>query len=190
MCYSKNNKLETRVGDSNLEIDIVNACNYEEIANNVTRSSNDFSMIQLNIRGISSKIGDLKYLIDKTFETGHPDCVLLCETWLCPNSPPVNIAGYRFVHTDRINKKGGGVDILISDSTKFKERTDIVLENNDCESCFIEVQTRNKPLIVGSIYRPPNSSIETFVSQLELLLKKIKTEGNKHIIVGLDHNLC
>ena len=155
MCYSKINKLKTRVGDSNLEIDIVNACNYEEIANNVMRSSNDFSVIQLNIRGISSKIGDLKYLIDKTFETGHPDCVLLCETWLCPNSPPVNIAGYRFVHTDRNKKKRGGVGILISDSAKFKERTDIVLENNDCEFCFIEVQTRNKPLIVGSIYRPP-----------------------------------
>ena len=121
--------------------------------------------------------------------TGHPDCMLLCETWLCSHSPAINNAGYNFVHTDRVGKKGGGVGILIADCIKFKERKDIKLDSYECESCFIEVQTRNKPLIIGSIYRPPNGTIDEFVLELEILIKKIKVEKNKHIIIGLDHNM-
>ena len=110
--------------------------------------------------------------------------MLLCETWLGPHSPSIKIARYNFVHTDHVGKKGGGVGILIANCIKFKERNDIKLDSRECESCFIEVQTKNKPLIIGSIYPPPNSNIDAFV-----LLKKIKLEKNKHIIIGLDHNL-
>ena len=63
------------------------------------------------------------------------------------------------------------------------------MQSSECESCFIEVQTKSKALIVGSIYWPPNSDINSFVSNLETLLNKIKKEKNKHIIIGLDHNL-
>ena len=51
------------------------------------------------------------------------------------------------------------------------------------------IQTKNKPLIIGSIYQPPNSNIDEFVLELEKLIKKIKLEKNKHIIIGLDHNM-
>ena len=164
-------------------------CNYEELKNHCTRRANDFTIIQHNIRGISSKIGDVKYLINNTYATGIPDCILLCETWLGPHSPSVKIAGYNFVHTDHVGKKGGGVGILIANRTKYKERKDIKLDSQECESCFVEVQTKNKPIIVGSICRPPNSNINMFVVEMERLLKKIKLEKNKHIIIGLDHNL-
>ena len=177
MCFSKTNRVRAQTGLKSPDIDNANVCDYEELKENITRSSNDFTIIQQNIRGINSKIGDIKYLIDNTYVTGSPD------------SPSIKIAGYNFVHADRVGKRGGGVGILIANCIKFKERNDIKLDSQECESCFIEVQTKNKPLIIGSIYRPPNSNIDAFVSEMECLLKKIKLEKNKHIIIGLDHNL-
>ena len=189
MCFSKTNEITAKSGQKSFDIDNLNICDYEELRKLVMRNNNDFTIVQHNIRGINSKIGDIKYLIDNTYVIGIPDCMLLCETWLSPHSPLVKIAGYNFVHTDRVYKKGGGVGILIVSSAKYKERNDIKLDSLDCESCFIEVQTKNKPLIIGSIYRLPNSDINTFVSSLEKLLKKIKLEKNKHVVIGLDHNL-
>ena len=86
-------------------------------------------------------------------------------------------------------KKGRGRHINSQLCEIYKKRNDIKLDCLDCESCFIEVQTKIRPLIIGSIYRPPNSDINTFVSSLEKLLKEIKLEKNKHVVVGLDHNL-
>ena len=152
MCFSKTNEVTAQSGQKSFDIDNLNICEYEELEKHVMRSSNDFTVIQHNIRGINSKIGDIKYLIDNTCVTGTPDCMLLCKTWLGPHSPSVKIAGYNFVHTDRVGKKGGGVGILITNCTKFKECNDIKLDSQECESCFIEVQTKNKSVIIGSIY--------------------------------------
>ena len=96
------------MGLKSFDIDNVNVCDYEELMKNIVRSSNDFTIIQQNIRGINSKIGDIKYLIDNTYVTGYPDCMLLCKTWLGSHSPSIKIAGYNFVHTDRVGKKGEG----------------------------------------------------------------------------------
>ena len=189
MCFSKMNEITAKSGQKSFDIDNLNICDYEELKKDIMRSNNDFTIIQHNIRGINSKIGDIKYLIDNTYVMGIPDCMLLCKTWLGLHSPSVKIAGYNFVHTDCVGKKRGGLGILIASLAKFKERNDIKIDSSDCESCFIEVQTKNKPLIIGSIYRPTNSDINTFVSSLEKLLKKIKLEKNKHIVIGLDHNL-
>ena len=84
MCFSKTDRVRALTGLKSFDIDNVNVCDYEELMKNITRSSNDFTIIQQNIRGINSKIGDIKYLIDNTYATGHPDCILLCETWLGP----------------------------------------------------------------------------------------------------------
>ena len=108
MCFSKADSVRARMGLKSFDIDNVNVCDCEELTKNITRSSNDFTIIQQNIRGINSKIGDIKYLIDNTYVTGHPDCMLLCETWLGPHSPSIKIAGYNFVHTDHVGKKGEG----------------------------------------------------------------------------------
>ena len=108
MCFSKTSRLTTQFGQITFDVDTINSCTYEELKKHVARSSNDFTLIQQNIRGINSKIGDIKYLIENTYESGYPDCMLLCETWLGPHSPTVKIAGYNFVHTDRVGQKRRG----------------------------------------------------------------------------------
>ena len=72
MCFSKANRVRAQTGLKSFDIDIANVCDYEELTKNIMRSSNDFTIIQQNIRGINSKIGDIKYLINNTYVTGPP----------------------------------------------------------------------------------------------------------------------
>ena len=44
-----------------------------------------------------------------------------------------------------------------------------------------------KKLICGSVYRPPNTSLDQFLTEYEHMLKELKKTEN--VVVGLDHNL-
>ena len=53
----------------------------------------DLIVMQLNIRGLYSKISLLIDLLSSCVDGRLPDVVLLSETWLTPASPPVIIPG-------------------------------------------------------------------------------------------------
>ena len=60
-------------------------CDY---VNNVTDvQRNDLVVMQLNIRGVSSKKSQLIDLIDNSVQNKQPDVLLLGETWFTPFSP-------------------------------------------------------------------------------------------------------
>ena len=67
MCFSKTNEITAKSGQKSFDIDNLNICDYEELRKLVMRNNNDFTIVQHNIRGINSKIGDIKYLIDNTY---------------------------------------------------------------------------------------------------------------------------
>ena len=57
------------------------------------------------------------------------------------------------------------------------------------ESIFIEVTVNSdKKLLCGSLYRQPNTDLETFLGEYETLMTKIQRKW-KNVILGLDHNL-
>ena len=92
----------------------MDSCNYVEMNNLITTEKGDLTIIQLNVRGITSKQTKVKELIDTSIKSNTPDIILLCETWLNPFSLGLNTAGYDTYRNDRIRKKGGGVAILVS----------------------------------------------------------------------------
>ena len=73
-------------------------------------SPSDLSIVQLNVWGIISKTSKILHFLNNNHEA---DIILLCETWLTPFSPTINVSGYEFYHIDHQNKKGGGVGILL-----------------------------------------------------------------------------
>ena len=69
-------------------------------------NNDDFIVLQLNIRGITSKKSQLIDLIDNTTVGKTPDVVILSETWLTPFSPDFSIPGYDFFQdVDLIRKE-------------------------------------------------------------------------------------
>ena len=169
--------------------DFEDSCDYDALNKSIENDDSDLSVIQLNIRGLNSKLGDLKYLIDNSFRHQEPNIILLCETWLKSNSPRPNIPGYTLERNDRKRKQGGGVGILISVKNNYKRRPDLeTFGDSIMESCFIELESNKNNLIIGSLYRPPNTPAPEFVERFNSLLATVERE-NKSMILGLDHNM-
>ena len=67
---------------------------------------------------------------------------------------------------------------------------DIMVEKK-IESVFIEISTKGgTPVIVGSLYRPPNMDASCFITSLREIISKSNTNKKRpEMILGLDHNL-
>ena len=106
----------------------------------------------------------------------------------------VNIPDFTHVGNYRKDKKGGGVSILIRNSISFKHRTDLdVFEEGQTESIFVEILNKNgQKIVLGSLYRPPNTGIEQFHTHLVDIITKAKKNrgGSKpEMVLGMDHNI-
>ena len=186
MCVHKLTHYSQLEIDSDIQTD---NCGYISLTNQIECDSSDLSIVQHNIRGLNSKLGELNYILTHSLLQGHPDIVLICETWLTLNSPKPIIPGYDVERSDRRIKKGGGVCVLLSSRCKYTRRHDLESTNSAClESCFVELRNWNSNIVLGSLYRPPNTDITGFQNKVQEIIKKVKSE-NKQIILGLDHNL-
>ena len=73
-----------------------------------------------------------------------------------------------YLGSNRPNKKGGGVGFYVYKQLKFKSRNDLTKNLEDIiETKFIEITNNNgKNIIIGVIYRPPNSNFDQFQNTL------------------------
>nr|XP_053638192.1 uncharacterized protein LOC128692900 [Cherax quadricarinatus] len=67
-----------------------------------------------------------------------------------------HIQGYKLFHTDRVNRKGGGVAMYVRDNLNCCVRQDIKLEASTTESVWLQLLEGREKLILGVIYRAPN----------------------------------
>ena len=62
------------------------------------------------------------------------------ETWIHSKTPMLfNLEGYSFEHSDRIDGRGGGVALLISNKLNYKLREDINFEFHGIEYLFNQI---------------------------------------------------
>ena len=156
--------------------------------NRVPCNIDDLTVVQLNIRGIQSKICEFKLLLNQILKTDQPDIILLCETWLQPSHPNPHIPGYQMVRKDRTSKKGGGVCILISNQLGYKIRDDLIFDCETFELVVIELKCKSDSIICCSGYRPPNTTPALFVKNFSQQVEMLQ-QVNKKIIIGIDHNM-
>ena len=102
------------------------------------------------------------------------------------------LKGYNAVHKCRPLRSGGGVSIYIQDFLEYYTRDDLCNQNSTIESVFIEIDKdqigKDKNLIIGVIYRPPNSDIYSFNDYMSEILTKIKCE-RKYVSCLCDFNI-
>lgn len=127
---------------------------------NIT-SSNFFSLIHFNARSLSKNtenISNYLNLLNNEFSV-----IGISETWLSSsNSIPsfISIPNYKFISCCGEQQQGGGIGIYVNRKFDFKERSDLGINDDDiCQSRFIELNVIDKTIIVGILYRPPNSNI-------------------------------
>ena len=167
-------------------------CDYisHDDLHSIKSTTNDLMVLQLNIRGVISKLSTLSSIINACSTDSKVDIILLCETWLTSDMKDlVQIPGYEFVSIECENKKGGGVGILISEELHYKRINKYNFVSNHLESLFVEILSKGKHVICGSMYRPPNSDLQAFHNDITNIMGKIKLETHKHHVIGMDHNL-
>ena len=131
---------------------------------------NEFSVLHLNTRSILNKFEDFKaYLNSLEYEFS---VIGLSETWLNHNNMnDFPLPCYRSIGKVRTDKHGGSVGLYVNRSYQFRGRVDLAVNIDDIiESQFIELTTKSKNVLVGIIYRPPNSKLDQFNECLAELL--------------------
>ena len=163
-------------------------CDYTDPGLKTELNKTDLCVIQLNVRGLMGKIWEINRLLHENHGKKKPDIIICSETWLKLPAKDVRLDGYEFIGNNRKNKKGGGVGIFVLNTLKHKVRKDLHVESKCMENITTEIMCNRKNIVVGSIYRPPNTNHSEFMDHYTELIRKIKNE-NKEIILGMDHNL-
>ena len=184
MCvHSRTNTAQTVLANTlpnfSTEISTNHECDYidtEELPD-LPFNKHDLGIIQLNIRGLKNKQAALSRLINNCLGTNKVDLILLCEIWLNDSDLKlIDIPGYSFVALPQKNRKGGGVGILINDQLQYSTRSDLTLQNANIESCFVEITNMSRKIVVGSIYRPPNTNEQELINEIKSAMSKLNNE--------------
>lgn len=120
-------------------------------------------VIHLNIRSLPRKID----LLRAWLVYNKPAIITLSETWLNSSigDAEISLDGYILYREDR-GSRGGGVATYISSSLSSELIAPSVGPLN-FECLFVKVSLhQNKRLIIGNIYRPPNSPSDSTVNIL------------------------
>ena len=94
------------------------------------------------------------------------------------------------VSKERTHKKGGGTGILVRNEISYKKRLDLcAMTDNEIEATYLEIIAKNrKPIIIGSLYKPPDGNNRKFTDMVVEITEKARSES-KEIILGMDHNM-
>ena len=159
-----------------------------------TRSSisNCVSLLHLNIRSLSRNYDNFASFLANI--EGKFSTMGVSETWLKDSGYSFDIMGYDFIHNPRPNRIVGGVEIFVNNDLEFKPRHDLAfpdISSPSTESLFIEIRRPlSKNIIIGVIYRPPDSNVNDFVQSFNSLLAKIGKENKLSYLLGdFDLNL-
>ena len=132
-----------------------------------------------NFVGIKSLISDIEIPFT---------CILVSETWLNDSKLVPQLDGYNFVGMNRSSKIGGGAGIYVLGSLNYKHRDDLSFAKDSFEAVFVELLCATSKIIIGSLYRAPNSSHEEFLEEMETFICKIYQE-QKMVFMGGDFNI-
>ena len=98
-----------------------------------------------------------------------------------------NIPGYTSISRHRKHYRQGGVGIYIKNNINFVIRDDLsIFIEKSFETLFLEVTSSKGNIIIGEVYRVPNSSWSDSITKLRTD-HKLQNE-NKEIIIGTDQN--
>ena len=158
---------------------------------NIDHKNFEYKALHLNIRSLASNFDKLNVIIgDFLSKNCDLDFIFLCETFLTDlNSSLFNIEGFQKVEKHRSCTRGGGVALYINNKHDFSVRNDLShFEEGIFESIFVELNTGTRNLILGEVYRVPNTNVLYFNETYENILATVMNE-KKELLIGSDQNL-
>jgi hypothetical protein len=156
-----------------------------------------FSAYSLNCQSLNAKHEMLKTYIEM-YNCNATKLSALClqETWLSTGSDTslIQLEGYNLIHNGKSCSAHGGVAIYLHESYQY-EILDFCNNSDVFDKLFIKIsvrngESRNKHLILGTIYRPPRQNrenIQDFLNELGVLVNDLR--NFKDVVITGDFNL-
>ena len=149
------------------------------------------SMIHANVRSAAKNLNRFETYLSNLNHV-FP-IIALTETWARDDNVNLcNISGYNCEHNYRSSRSGGGVALFIKETIDYSVRDDLRYQNDTIEALFIEIDksvfNKKQNIILGVIYRPPNTNIRTFNDYATQCLNQIKLEKKVAYLLG-DFNI-
>ena len=125
----------------------------------------------------------LKEIVEET----DPDIIVLNETWY-KNNEETKLKAYKLYTSNRENKKGGGIEILVRNNVQ--NRTVKVSEGKrEIEELTVRTETRKRALNIISLYGKIEGSetrekIKDQFEHIEELIQNIEQSGEDYILIG------
>ena len=143
--------------------------------------------ITLNAQSLTNKMDEFKLVVTDL----KPQIISITESWgdECITDGIFALDGYTMYRNDRQEIKGGGTILYISN--QIDQRVCRPLNVHDFENstwCWI-VGKGGKKILVGSVYRSPNSSPENDVKLLEKIEKANEIAGENRLLILGDFNV-
>ena len=150
-----------------------------------------FSLCHINIRSQKANLRSFEMCLENL--QFNFSVIGISETWLNDyNFDLYNINGYNFVEAHRSGRSGGGVGIFLVNDIIYQERPDLTQDNNLYESIFVEIDKdvfhKNRNIIIGVIYRPPDTDLGMFNENITDLFDTLGRERKYCYLMG-DFNI-
>ena len=141
-----------------------------------------FSVVHYNIQSVVNKLDIIES------ELNNFDIICLTETWLDQRTLNNNLSlnEYNLYRRDRVGDRYGGICVYAKQNTYSRRRQDLEPPNIEC--VWIEISTHNKKHLIGTFYRPPNSTNEVISSIEDSIALAFDTNIPNILITG-DFNL-
>ena len=145
-------------------------------------------LMHINARSLLKNLDNLT--TELSLLTNKPSIIAVTETWAKTDNDDFPIPGYSNILKARQNRIGGGVALYIQDKidVKYKLRPDLSC-SEVCDSLFIQISiAKTKDIVIGVVYKPPDSDVQKFNEKLEQTLKTIAKEHRPCYLMG-DFNI-
>ena len=121
----------------------------------------NFSVVHYNVQSLSNKHDILE---TENSVISNFNVICLSETWLNARITDDEIAmsGFKLYRRDRTGDTHGGVCVYVDQDYRSKRRCDLEMINVEC--IWLEVTIQHRKLLIGTFYRPPNSTNEILSS--------------------------
>ena len=121
--------------------------------------------------------------------------ICVSETWTDVHTEQlISIPGYDCICRSRTTGRGGGLALYIDTDLNVvvKNRPDLDGPDSSIyESLIVQLSPAHgltKDIIVGVIYKPPNTNVESFVSNFSRILDRLNKENRPSYLLG-DYNI-
>lgn len=140
------------------------------------------SVVHYNVQSIVNKIDILES------ELRNFDVICITETWLDQRTSDdiLTIKDFKLYRRDRAGDNHGGICVYVRQNIHSNRRNDLELPTVEC--IWVEVSIHNKKHLIGTFYRPPNST-NAVISTIEDSIGLAFDTNIPNILIAGDFNL-